>query len=72
VYPLPNPRKTFEMLDIVEDARSYRPERSRFRRGIIRVRTADQRSIVAWTYLFGGYTANLRIIPSGNWRDVYP
>lgn len=70
LYCLPNPRKTFEMLDIVEDTRSFRPERSRFRRGIIRVLTADHRSVVAWAYMFGGYTANLRVIPSGDWREV--
>ncbi|HRS87334.1 MAG TPA: gamma-glutamylcyclotransferase [Syntrophales bacterium] len=68
LYTLIDPGRAFADLDPEEGYLPLQPERSAFRRAVIKVVTEDHRTVTAWTYLYRGYTAPLKIIPSGDWR----
>ncbi len=67
LYTLPDPRKAFEMLDIVEDFRGYGDAGSNFRRSVIKVRDV-QKFFIAWCYIYAKPSEGLAPIPSGSWR----
>ncbi len=70
LYTLSDPKKAFEILDIVETAKRYAATGAFFRRAIIAVRRKDGESCLAWTYFVDMSVEGMPRIPSGNWRTV--
>lgn len=68
IYPLKDPRKAFEMFDIVEGFQGYGNAGSRFRRAITRVKTLDGSRFPAWVFMYAGSTSGMARIASGNWK----
>jgi gamma-glutamylcyclotransferase (GGCT)/AIG2-like uncharacterized protein YtfP len=71
-YPLKDPRKAFEMLDIVEGFNGYDAAGSRFRRSLVRIWSLDGSSFPAWVFMYAGPTAGMARITSGSWRKNLP
>jgi gamma-glutamylcyclotransferase (GGCT)/AIG2-like uncharacterized protein YtfP len=72
VYPLRDPRKAFEMFDIVEGFKGYGNPGSRFRRTLTRVRTLDGSCFPAWVFMYAGSTEGMSRIASGSWQAAPP
>ena len=72
VYPLRDPRKAFEMFDIVEGFKGYGNPGSRFRRTLTRVRTLDGSCFPAWVFMYAGSTEGMSRIASGRWQAAPP
>lgn len=70
LYTLKDPKKAFEVLDIVETARRYATTGAFFRRAIIQARRADGAPCLAWTYFVDMSVEGMPRIPSGSWRAV--
>ena len=68
LYTLKDPKKAFEVLDIVETARRYATTGAFFRRAIIQARRADGEPCLAWTYFVDMSVEVMPRIPSGSWR----
>jgi gamma-glutamylcyclotransferase (GGCT)/AIG2-like uncharacterized protein YtfP len=70
LYTLTDPKKAFEVLDIVETAKRYAATGAFFRRAIIAVTREDGSKCLAWTYFVDMSVEGMPRIPSGSWRTV--
>ncbi|HOK06948.1 MAG TPA: gamma-glutamylcyclotransferase [Syntrophales bacterium] len=72
IYPIRDPKKAFETLDIYETARRYRETETFLRRAIVRTVTKEGESLLAWAYFAESSVDGMAQITSGDWRRVSP
>jgi len=69
LYSAPDPDALFAELDAIETFRGFCAPGSLYRRAIVRVRSVESGSMLAWTYVYAGPRNGSRVIASGDWRD---
>jgi gamma-glutamylcyclotransferase (GGCT)/AIG2-like uncharacterized protein YtfP len=69
IYATPDPEALFAELDAIETFRGFGAPGSLYRRAIVRVRSQNLGSTLAWTYVYAGSRDGFRVISSGDWRD---
>jgi gamma-glutamylcyclotransferase (GGCT)/AIG2-like uncharacterized protein YtfP len=69
VYTTPEPEELFTELDAIETFRGYGAGESVYRRAIVRVRSAELGSALAWTYVYVGSRKESHVMASGDWHD---
>jgi gamma-glutamylcyclotransferase (GGCT)/AIG2-like uncharacterized protein YtfP len=69
LYQLRDPERAIEILDKYEDYIPSQPRKSLFIRELVPVTLESGRKRMAWTYLYNRPVDNLKLIPSGNYRD---
>ncbi|MDI9569319.1 MAG: gamma-glutamylcyclotransferase [Pseudomonadota bacterium] len=70
LYTLTDPKKAFEILDIVETAKRYAATGAFFRRAIVAATRQDGTKCPAWTYFVDMSVEGMPRIDSGDWRSV--
>jgi gamma-glutamylcyclotransferase (GGCT)/AIG2-like uncharacterized protein YtfP len=68
LYFADDPDALLAELDAIETFRGFGVAGSLYRRALVRARTVDSRSILAWTYVYLGSRHETRVIDSGDWR----
>jgi gamma-glutamylcyclotransferase (GGCT)/AIG2-like uncharacterized protein YtfP len=68
VYDVPDSERFFVELDGIEMFNGFGVSGSTYRRALVRADRPGRASTLAWTYLYGGRRAGIRVIDSGDWR----
>ena len=69
LYAAPDLGALLNALDPIEAFHGFGVSDCGYRRAIVRVRTAQLGSTLAWTYVYAGPRDGSRVIASGDWRD---